>query len=219
MTAAMILAAGRGERLRPVSDNVPKALVEIGGASLIEQQLRRLAHANIDTVVINLGWLGEQLAEKVRSGRDYGLQIIFSPEYDDILDTGGGIFRALPVLGPAPFWVINADVFTDFALPGIRLRSDSLAHLILVPTPAHKTSGDFALRNGTIGNSEEPDLTFSGIAFYRPEFFAGCPGGRFSVVPLLRSAADHGQLEGSVYEGMWEDVGTPERLAALNNST
>lgn len=213
---AMILAAGRGERLRPVSDTMPKALVEVGGISLLEQQLQRLADAGIETVVINLGWLGERIAERIGSGRQFGLQVVYSPEYDNILDTGGGIKRALPLLGRAPFWVINADVFTDMTLPKVKLDADSLAHLVLVPTPAHKEFGDFELRDGKVRNSDNQDLTFSGIAFYRPEFFADSGGGRYSVVPLLREAADRGQLEGSLYEGIWEDVGTPERLAALN---
>lgn len=214
--AAMILAAGRGERLRPVSNTTPKALVEVGGTSLIERQLERLAKARIETVVINLGWLGEQIAERVGSGRQYGLQVIYSPEYDNILDTGGGINRALPLLGIAPFWVLNSDIYTDFELSDIKLEPASLAHLVLVPTPEHKESGDFALQKGKISNNGNRDLTFSGIAFYRPEFFTGSPGGRFSVVPMLRGAADRGLLEGSVYQGAWEDVGTPERLAALN---
>jgi MurNAc alpha-1-phosphate uridylyltransferase len=216
--AAMILAAGKGERLRPITEKTPKALVEVGGNSLIEQQLERLANARIKTVVINLGWLGEKIAERIGSGHKYGLQVAYSPEYDDILDSGGGIKRALPLLGIAPFWVINADIYTDMTLPNIKLEADSLAHLVLVPTPAHKETGDFALRDGKVRNSDDQDLTFSGMAFYRPEFFADSPDGRFSIVPLLRAAADRGQLQGSVYDGIWEDVGTPERLAALNGN-
>ncbi len=216
--AAMILAAGKGERLRPITERTPKALVEVGGTRLIEQQLERLASAKIKTVVINLGWLGEKIAAHVGSGHKYGLQVAYSPEYDNILDTGGGIKRALPLLGIAPFWVINADIYTDMTLPNIKLGADSLAHLVLVPTPAHREAGDFVLRDGKVRNARAQDLTFSGIAIYRPEFFADSPGGRFSVVPLLRAAADRGQLEGSVYEGTWEDVGTPERLAALNQN-
>ncbi len=216
--AAMILAAGRGERLRPVTETTPKALVEVGGTSLIEQQLQRLADAKIRTVVINLGWLGGKIAERIGSGQKYGVQVVYSPEDDDILDTGGGIKRALPVLGNAPFWVLNADIYTDFALPNVKLDADSLAHLVLVPTPAHKEAGDFSLVDGKVSNNAGRDLTYSGIAFYRPEFFADSPDSRFSVVPLMRAAADRGQLEGSVYEGVWQDVGTPERLAALNES-
>lgn len=213
---AMILAAGRGVRLRPISDATPKALVEVGGTSLIEQQLERLKRANVGMVVINLGWLGEKVAERIGSGHKFGLQVVYSPEYDDILDTGGGISRALPILGSAPFWVLNADIYTDFELPNMELDPNSLAHLVLVPMPPHKETGDFTLKNGKISNNGNRDLTYSGMAFYRPEFFADSPGGRFSVVPLMRAAADRGQLEGSVYEGAWEDVGTPGRLAALN---
>ena len=214
--SAMILAAGRGERLRPVTDVTPKALVEVNGVSLLERHLQRLADAKIKTVVINLGWLGERIAERIGSGQQYGLQVVYSPEYDNILDTGGGIKRALPLLEKAPFWIINADIFTDMPLPNIKLDPESLAHLVLVPMPGHKAAGDFELRDGKVRNSDNMDLTYSGMAFYRPEFFAKSGGGRFSVVPLLREAADDGLIEGSLYEGAWEDVGTPERLQKLN---
>jgi MurNAc alpha-1-phosphate uridylyltransferase len=214
--SAMILAAGRGERLRPVTDTTPKALVEVHGVSLLERHLQRLADAKIETVVINLGWLGEQIAERIGSGQQYGLQVVYSPEYGNILDTGGGIKRALPLLKKAPFWIINADIFTEMRLPNIKLDPESLAHLVLVPTPGHKGAGDFELRDGKVRNSDNMDLTYSGMAFYRPEFFAKSGGGRFSVVPLLREAADAGLIEGSLFEGVWEDVGTPERLQKLN---
>lgn len=213
---AMILAAGRGERLRPITDTAPKALAEVGGISLLEQQLQRLADSKVETVVINLGWFGEQIAARIGSGKQFGLQVIYSPEYDNILDTGGGIIRAWPLLKNAPFWVLNADVYTDMPLPDIKLDPDSLAHLVLVPTPAHKASGDFELRDGKVRNSDNQDLTYSGMAFYRPAFFDDAGGGRFSVVPLLREAADNGLIEGSLYNGVWEDVGTPERLKKLN---
>jgi N-acetyl-alpha-D-muramate 1-phosphate uridylyltransferase len=213
---AMILAAGRGERLRPITDSLPKALVEVGETSLLEQHLQRLAAAGIGTVVINLGWLGEKIAARIGSGRQFGLQVSYSPEYGNILDTGGGIRRALPLIGRDPFWVINADIHTGMALPEIELAADSLAHLVLVPTPAYKAGGDFGLCDGKVRNTVAPDLTYSGMAFYRPELFDQSAAGRFSVVPLLRAAADHGQLEGSLYEGVWHDVGTPERLAVLN---
>lgn len=214
---AMILAAGRGERMRPITDTTPKALIEIGGTSLLEQHLRRLADAGIKIVVVNLGWMGAQIAAMAGSGKRFGLQVIYSPEYGNILDTGGGIRRTLPLTGRSPFWVINADVFTDMALPEIELEAESLAHLVLVPTPDHKAAGDFELRDGKVRNSENQDLTYSGIAFYRPELFENSSDGQFSVVPLLRAAADRGQVAGSVYNGMWHDVGTPQRLAALQD--
>lgn len=212
---AMILAAGRGERLRPLTDNVPKSLVEVNGESLLERHLRRLHAGGIETVVINLGWLGEKILERVGSGERYGLNVIYSQEGDNILETGGGIHRALPVLGTEPFLVVNADIYTDMPVPDIKLGDDDLVHLILVPAPEGK-SGDFAIVNDRIRNSGDDMATFSGVSVYRPEFFAECAAGRFSVVPMLRAAADAGQVSGSYYTGLWRDVGTPERLAELN---
>jgi MurNAc alpha-1-phosphate uridylyltransferase len=212
----MILAAGRGERLRPVTDEIPKALVEVNGESLLERHLNALIKSAVTTVVINLGWLGEQIAERVGSGSRFGLQVIYSPEYDDILETGGGIHRALPLLGKNPFWVINADTYTDFSLPKLELKDKMLGHLILVPTPEHKEAGDFDFRDGLVSNNGNRPLTYSGIALYRPELFAGQKAGRFPLAPLMREAADQEKLSGSIYDGLWEDIGTPERLARLN---
>ncbi len=214
--AAMILAAGRGERLRPVTDTVPKAMVEVGGEKLIDRHLGMLAVAGINTVVINLGWLGEQIVEHVGSGAQFGVRVVYSPEYDNVLETGGGIHRALPMLGADPFWVINADIFTDIELPADELADETLAELILVPTPSHKANGDFDLEDGNVSNGGERVLTFAGVSRYRPEFFAQATAGRFSIVPMLRQAADDGRLAGRLFEGMWQDVGTPERLAELN---
>jgi MurNAc alpha-1-phosphate uridylyltransferase len=213
---AMILAAGRGERLRPLTESTPKALVEVRGRSLLERHLDRLAAAGFETVVINLGWLGEQIAERVGSGRDYGLNVIYSPEGDNILETGGGIQRALPLLGPDPFLVVNADIYTDMPLPPAGLDDGDTGRLVLVPKPAHKEHGDFDLCGGRIRASDEPACTFSGVAIYRPAFFAGCEPGRFPLAPMLRAAARDDRMAGSLYEGFWEDVGTPERLAELN---
>ena len=213
---AMILAAGRGERLRPITEEVPKALVEVQGRSLLEWHLGNIRAAGIETVVINLGWLGEIIAERVGSGHAFDLNVIYSPEGDNILETGGGIHRALPLLGSEPFLVVNADVFTDMPLPPAALGDNDIGHLVLVPTPAHKAMGDFDLEDGRVVDSGEPALTFSGIAVYRPEMFAECEAGRFPLAPMLKAAARAGKLGGSVYEGLWEDVGTPERLAELN---
>ncbi len=213
---AMILAAGRGERLRPLTENTPKALVEVRGRSLLERHLDRLAAAGIETVVINLGWLGDRIAERVGSGHEYGLNVIYSPEGDNILETGGGIHRALPLLGPDPFLVVNADIYTDMPLPPAGLADADMGRLVLVPRPAHKERGDFDLRDGRVCESDDPPCTFSGIAVYRPEFFAGCEPGRFPLAPMLKAAASAGRMAGSLYEGLWEDVGTPERLEDLN---
>ena len=214
---AMILAAGRGERLRPLTDATPKSLVEVLGETLLERHLRALQKAGVETVVINLGWLGEQVFERIGSGARYGLDVVYSNEGDNILETGGGIHRALPMLGSDPFLVVNADIYTDMPFAGITLGDEDLAHLVLVPTPADKHQGDFALTEGRVRNAGDELLTFSGVAVYRPEFFDGCRPGRFSVVPMLRAAADADRIGGSVYAGLWRDVGTPARLAELND--
>ena len=213
---AMILAAGRGERLRPLTESTPKALVEVRGRSLLERHLDKLQSSGIETVVINLGWLGEKIAEKIGSGRAYGLKVIYSPEGDDILETGGGIHRALPLLGSEPFLVVNADIYTDMPLPPASLAEEDMGHLVLVPRPPHRQQGDFDLHKGRIADTSSGTYTFSGVAVYRPEFFADCEPGRFPLAPMLRAAARAGQLAGSLYEGLWADVGTPQRLDELN---
>ncbi|NNC78193.1 MAG: nucleotidyltransferase family protein [Woeseiaceae bacterium] len=213
----MLLAAGRGERLRPLTDAVPKALVEVGGQSLLERHLVALRDAGVDTVVINLGWLGEKIMLRVGSGAKFGLQVIYSDEGDNILETGGGIRRALPVLGPEPFLVVNADIYTSMPL-NLALHDDVDGHLVLVPTPAFKSKGDFDLIDNRIANSEKPAYTFSGVAMYRPSFFANCEPGRFALAPMLKAAAKKSALSGELYTGTWEDVGTPERLERVRRS-
>ena len=214
---AMILAAGRGERLRPLTDTVPKSLVEVKSEPLLERHLRMLHSCGVETVVINLGWLGMRILDHVGSGERFGLNVIYSDEGDNIMETGGGIHRALPMLGSDPFLVVNADIYTDMEVPDVELHEDDLAHLVLVPVPDGKEGGDFALEGDRVRNTGKEMYTFSGVSIYRPEFFDGCEPGRFSVVPMLRAAADAGRLGGSVYDGLWRDVGTPERLAELNS--
>jgi len=214
---AMILAAGRGERLKPLTDSIPKALVEVRGKSLLERHLERMRDAGITHVVINLGWLGEQIVERVGTGAAFDLHVSYSDETGNVLETGGGIHKALPLLGNAPFLVVNADIHTDMSIHGIALRDDAIAHLVLVPTPEYRDRGDFELQDGRVRNGVTPALTFGGIAMYRPEFFATCKPGRFSIVPMLRKAADAGQVQGSLYDGRWADIGTAERLAALQS--
>lgn len=213
---AMLLAAGRGERLRPITATTPKALVEVAGQSLIERHVAALRAAGITNIVINLGWLGEQIAERLGSGKAYGVSIAYSPEGEDILETGGGIVRALPLLGKRSFVVVNADVFTDMPLPPPLPAEGETGHLVMVPRPAYRERGDFDVVDGKLENSAAPAYTFSGVASYRPEFFRDAKPERFPLAPMLRAAADRGLLGATVYRGRWEDVGTPERLEALN---
>ncbi len=212
----MLLAAGRGERLRPITDRLPKPLVEVRGTSLIERHLQALARAGATTVVINLGWLGEQIVQRIGSGERYGVQVVYSDERDNILETAGGIRRALPLLGGEPFLVVNADIYTDMPLPCAWPLDSEDAHLALVPTPGFKASGDFDIEAGKLRNADEPRYTFSGVATYRPAFFEHLEDGRRPLAPLLRDAADAGRIGASLYAGKWTDVGSPERLAALN---
>jgi MurNAc alpha-1-phosphate uridylyltransferase len=216
---AMILAAGRGERMRPLTDTTPKSLIRVRGKSLLEWHLENIRNAGFEDVVINLGWLGDQIIKRVGSGSGYGLNVTYSDERDEVLETGGGIYKALPFLGPDPFLVVNADIFTDMPIPEARLLDNDLGHLVLVPSPEYREVGDFDIDDGVIRNGKSPDLTFSGIAIYRPDFFEHCEGGRFSIVPMLREAADAGRLLGSVYKGQWSDIGTPERLTEINGQS
>ncbi len=212
---AMVLAAGRGERLRPLTDEIPKSLVEVRGESLLERHLASIHAAGIRTVVINLGWLGERIVERVGSGERYGLDVLYSQEGENILETGGGIHKALPLLGDDPFLVVNADIYTDMPVPKIELVDEHVGHLVMVPSPDYRDGGDFDIEDGLIRNGETQRLTFSGIAMYRPSFFDGCEPGRFPLAPMLRAAADDGRLSGSLFEGLWADVGTPDRLRAI----
>ena len=213
----MLLAAGRGERLRPLTDQVPKALVEAGGKPLIGWHLERLARAGFREAVINVSHLGERIEARLGDGARYGMRLAYSRERER-LETAGGIANALPLLGPAPFLLVNADVYCecDFAqLRGIALR-ERLAHLVLVPNPQHRAEGDFSLRAGVIGNDGTPRYTYSGVAVMDPALVAPVKRGEKAPLgPLLREAAGRGRLGGELYEGLWQDVGTIERLAEL----
>jgi MurNAc alpha-1-phosphate uridylyltransferase len=214
----MILAAGRGERMRPLTLERPKPLLEAGGRPLIVHHLRALARAGIRDVVVNVSWLGTQVVSALGDGSRHDVRIAYSDEGPEPLETGGGIFRALPLLGPAPFIVLNGDVWTDYPYEQLRdaLQPSDLAHLVLVPNPAHNPNGDFVLRNGRIVEEPGERLTFSGLGLYRPELFAGCRDGIFKLAPLLREAARAGRVGGEVYPGDWLDIGTPERLVELD---
>ncbi|WP_114277941.1 N-acetylmuramate alpha-1-phosphate uridylyltransferase MurU [Thioalbus denitrificans] len=211
---AMILAAGRGERMRPLTDTIPKPLLPLAGRPLIEYHLRALAAAGVREVVINHAHLGHRLEDALGDGSRWGLAIAWSPE-GEALETGGGIFRALPLLGEAPFIVVNGDVWSDFDFSGLPAEPAGLAHLVLVDNPAHHPAGDFVLADGRVREGDGPRLTFSGIGVYRPALFAGCAPGRFPLGPLLRTAMARDEVSGEHYRGRWVDVGTPERLAAL----
>ncbi len=214
----MLLAAGRGLRMRPLTDTRPKPLLEVRGRSLIEHHLDRLAAAGVSDVVINLGWLGDQLVERIGSGERYGVNVVYSDERDAVLDTAGGIRQALPLLGDEPFTVINADMFSDIPLPCPLPADDELVHLVFVEKPVSWPRGDFDIRDGKVVNAETPAYTYAGVSSYRPEFFAELPPGKAALPPLWRTAADRGLIGASLYAGEWQDVGTPERLAALNGS-
>ena len=213
---AMILAAGRGNRMRPLTDRTPKPLLPVAGRPLIDWHLERLAAAGCDQVVINLAWLGEQIADHVGDGSRWGLRVEYSREGETGLETGGGIARALPLLGDAPFLVINGDVWCDLEPARLLRPPAGLAHLVLVPNPEHNSGGDFGLQGGRVVASGGELLTYSGIGVYHPELFAGHPGGAFRLAPLLRRAMAEGRVTGECYRGRWCDVGTPERLQALD---
>ena len=215
-TRAMILAAGRGERMRPLTDHTPKPLLPAGGQPLILYHVAALARAGIRELVINHAHLGEQLEEFLGDGRRWGVTICYSREPEGALETGGGIFNALPLLGAGPFLVVNGDVWTDLDFSVLACPPDCLGHLMLVDNPSHHPQGDFALSGGRVMNDGAPRFTFSGIGVYRPELFAGCRRGVFPLAPLLRAAVDRGVISGQRYGGRWVDVGTPERLQQLD---
>jgi MurNAc alpha-1-phosphate uridylyltransferase len=214
---AMILAAGRGERLRPLTDSIPKALVAAAGKPLIAWHLERLAASGCREAVINVSHLAAQIVERLGDGRDFGLSIAYSREPEP-LETAGGIAQAAPLLGAAPFLLVNADVYceVDFRrLLAVELGR-RLAHLVLVPNPAHRAGGDFTLDDGKVGNGSGPRYTYAGIAVMAPALVAGVKAGeKAPLAPLLRAAAGRGLISGELHRGAWQDVGTRERLAEL----
>ncbi|MVV51148.1 nucleotidyltransferase family protein [Pseudomonas sp. PB120] len=213
---AMILAAGKGERMRPLTLTTPKPLVRAGGVPLIEYHLKALATAGFTEVVINHAWLGQQIESYLGDGSQYGMRIQYSPEGEP-LETGGGIFRALPLLGDDAFLVVNGDIWTDYDFSVLHQPITGLAHLVLADNPAHHPKGDFSLIDGQVhdGQPETPTLTYSGIAVLHPQLFDGCTAGAFKLAPLLRNAMEHGQVTGEHLKGHWVDVGTHERLAEV----
>ena len=214
---AMILAAGRGERMGALTDRVPKPLLEAGGRTLIEHQVLQLAGAGFRDLVVNLAWLGDLIAARLGDGSRYGVRIRYSREPEGALDTGGGIRNALPLLGGGRFIAVNADVRSDHPFETLRGASAGDAHVVLVDNPAHHRSGDFGLApDGKVVESKRDRLTFSGIGCYHPRLFGARRSGRFPLVSVLRDAMEAGTLYGEHHRGEWIDVGTPDRLAALD---
>lgn len=214
---AMVLAAGLGTRLRPLTDRVPKALVKAGGKPLVVWQLERLARAGFREVVINVSWLGEAIEARLGDGRALGLAIAYSREAEP-LESAGGIANARALLGAAPFALVNSDVYCDYDLAALRARAlgGDLAHLVLAPNPPHHPQGDFALAGGKVGNDPGARYTYTGIALVDPALVAPVRAGeKAQLAPLLRAAAAAGRVSGELHGGLWRDVGTAERLAEL----
>lgn len=213
----MLLAAGYGTRMRPLTDHTPKPLLEAGGKPLIQWHIESLREAGIHELVVNTGWLGAKLEQRLEDGSSLGVSIAWSHEGTP-LETAGGIRRALPLLGHEPFLVINADIWTDFDASRLVLAAGDLATLVLVPNPSHNANGDFHLAaDGKVRDNAEPRLTFAGIGLYRPALFEHLPDGEARLAPVLRSAMAEGRVSGVRHDGHWWDIGTPERLAQLDH--
>lgn len=211
----MILAAGRGERMRPLTETTPKPLLRVGEHALIEYHLYALARAGIRDIVINHSWLGQQIVDQLGDGQRYGVSIVYSAEGEPPLETAGGIIQALPLLGDEPFMLVNADIWTDYDFRQLPQELVGKAHLVLVDNPQHHAGGDFALAANRVRNQGDK-LTYSGIGVYSPALFAGLPTGVRPLAPLLRAAIDRGEISGEWYRGQWWDVGTPHRLQELD---
>ncbi|MCK9533612.1 MAG: nucleotidyltransferase family protein [Pseudomonas sp.] len=211
---AMILAAGKGERMRPLTLHTPKPLIALAGVPLIEYHLRALAQAGFTEVVINHAWLGEKIEAYLGDGERFSMHITYSRESQP-LETGGGILQALKYLGDKPFVVVNGDIWTDYDFAALRQPLEGLAHLVLMDNPEHHPEGDFSLQQSRVRAPDTlPTLTYSGIAVLHPQLFADCFGGAFKLAPLLRQAIAQGQVSGEHFTGHWIDIGTQERLAA-----
>lgn len=217
---AMILAAGRGERMRPLTDHTPKPLLQVAGKALVEYSLEKLAGAGFSDIVINVAYLGRQIREFCGDGSRWQVSIEYSDEGAEALETAGGIANALPLLGDRPFLVVNADILCDYPLAALRDKPIDLAHLVLIDNPPHHPRGDFYLaENGLASETGEPKLTFSGIGIYHPDLFAGVQIGQaLKLRPVLSQAMRQGRVSGEYFNGRWLDIGTPERLHAISES-
>ncbi|HKU13706.1 MAG TPA: nucleotidyltransferase family protein [Steroidobacteraceae bacterium] len=215
---AMILAAGRGERMRPLTDTRPKPLLEVGDKPLIQYHIEALAAAGVRDIVINLAWQGELLRQALGSGERFGVQIHYSDEPQGALETGGGILAALPLLGSEPFLVVSGDIWSDFPLGAClgRLAPSDVAHFVLVPNPDFHEQGDFGLENGRVLD-RAPRFTYANIALLRAEFFASRSAGRFPLAPLMFDWIRRGRVSGELYRGRWRNLGTPAQLTQLDS--
>lgn len=215
MKTAMILAAGRGERLAPLTNVTPKALCLVNGLPLIECHVNNLADAGFTRVIINHAWLGGQIRRHLGDGKKWGIELCYAPEPPGGLETGGGIFNALPLLGKEPFLAVNADIFTDFTFKDLNLPAGSMAHLFLGNNPEHNPGGDFSL-DGDQNLSNTPRYTYLGIAIYHPEAFWSYSPGRYSVIPMVRKLIEQKKASGELLQGLWLDIGTAGRLQHAN---
>lgn len=216
---ALLFAAGRGERMRPLTDTTPKPLLRAGGRMLIEYHLDKLAAAGIRDVVVNTAWLAEQFPAALGDGSRYGLRIRYSHEGPAPLETGGGMLHALPLLGTAPFLAVSADIVTDFDYARLPAEPDGLAHLVMVPNPDFHPGGDFWLEGRRFNDAGLGEhLTFGNIGVYRPELVAAEAPGIFKLAPLLARAIRAGRLRGERYDGYWRNLGTPAQLIALDRA-
>ncbi|MCB1827532.1 MAG: nucleotidyltransferase family protein [Coxiellaceae bacterium] len=215
----MLLAAGRGERLKPLTDRLPKPLLPVGAKSLIEHNLERLKNAGIEEVVINVCYRARQIIETLGDGERFGLKITYSFEPDQPLGTGGGIQQALHILGDTPFILLSSDIWTDYPFEKLALSEGKLAHLVMVANPDFHPEGDYTLlSNGLLDQNPAPRLTYSNIAAIDPSLFAGHPAGAFPLAPLFVQAMTQQKISGELYEGAWFNVGTVEELVRLEES-
>jgi MurNAc alpha-1-phosphate uridylyltransferase len=216
----MILAAGRGERMRPLTDVLPKPLLEVHGKALIVWHIEKLVQSGFSEIIINLAHLGHKIPEALGNGSKWGITITYSDESEfGALESAGGILNALTLLGEEPFLVVNGDVFCDYEFNSNFELKDKLAHLILVPNPEHNLKGDFALEDSCVYNEGRQKYTFSGIAYYNPKIFMGLRKGKSALAPLLREKIAQNLLNGELYTGVWHDIGTPQRLDEINRKS
>ena len=213
---AMILAAGLGSRMKPLTDTRPKPLLRLGDGCLIDYHIKALVAAGITEIVVNLHHLGEMIRQYLGDGSRYGAEIVYSDESSQLLETGGGIVNALPLLGNEPFLVVNGDIWTDLDFTTLPHQLTGLAHLVLVANPAHHLEGDFCLEKGQVSVAAGNRLTFSGVGIYQKALFADCSATPFRLAPLLRQAMAVGKVSGQQHLGLWRDIGTPERLDEAN---